>query len=115
MANGFAVFSGGGVHFEAAITLGLCTGVQMISNAAASFGGAFTSFAGSTCYFTESEFSDNVSGFYGGGMLALYGNATVSYSKINRNRQAALCHSSKPGCSWSGLCNPNSARHQGSG
>lgn len=58
----------------------------MINNKATSFGGAFTSFAGSNLYFTLSEFSDNVSGFYGGGILALYGNATVTYSKINRNR-----------------------------
>ena len=58
----------------------------MINNAATSFGGAFTSFAGSNLAFTASEFSDNVSGFYGGGLLALYGNATVTFSKINRNR-----------------------------
>ena len=60
----------------------------MINNAATSFGGAFTSFAGSNLAFTASEFSDNVSGFYGGGLLALYGNATVTFSKINRNRFA---------------------------
>lgn len=64
----------------------MVAGVQMINNQATSFGGAFTSFAGSNLYFTRSEFSDNVSGFYGGGLLALYGNATVTYSKINRNR-----------------------------
>ena len=82
----YAVFSGGALHTEAAITIAPCTGVQMINNAATSFGGAFTSFAGSNLFFTQSEFSDNVSGFYGGGLLALYGNATVTYSKINRNR-----------------------------
>lgn len=84
--NCYAVFSGGALHTEAAITIAPCTGVQMINNAATSFGGAFTSFAGSNLVFTLSEFSDNVSGFYGGGLLALYGNATVTYSKINRNR-----------------------------
>jgi len=63
----------------------------MINNAATSFGGAFTSFAGSSLAFTQSEFSDNVSGFYGGGLLALYGNASVTFSKINRNRYGTFC------------------------
>ena len=84
------MFSGGGLHTEAAITLGVCSGVQMSNNAATSFGGAFTSFAGSDLRFTDSDFSDNASGFYGGGILALYGNATVKRSKINRNRCAGL-------------------------
>lgn len=84
--NCYAVFSGGALHTEAAVTIAPCSGVQMINNAATSFGGAFTSFAGSNLIFTQSEFSDNVSGFYGGGLLALYGNATVTFSKINRNR-----------------------------
>lgn len=90
ITNCFAVFSGGGIHTEAAITIAPCTGVQIFNNAATSFGGAFTAFAGSNLLFTQSEFSDNVSGFYGGGILALYGNATVTYSKINRNRYGKL-------------------------
>ena len=47
MQYGYAVFSGGAIHTEAAITIAPCSGVQMINNAATSFGGAFTSFAGS--------------------------------------------------------------------
>lgn len=104
LANGSAVYSGGAIHTEAAYSLAPLTNITIIGNEAISFGGGITSFGGSNITLIDSDISENLAGFYAGGVLALYGLIYASGTKFNRNKYvqhqvgdlSLLCHASCP-------------------
>ncbi len=85
MNNNAASFSGGAMHTEGVVEIGIANNITMVGNSAGTFGGAINSFAGSNYTFVNSVISSNVGGYYGGGVMVTFAFFTASNTIFEGN------------------------------
>lgn len=85
MRDNAASFSGGAMHTEGVVEIGIANNITMLRNSAGTFGGAINSFAGSNYTFVNSVISGNVGGYYGGGVMVTFAFFTASNTIFEGN------------------------------